>query len=328
MRAESELRDVTNEVALGDAAQVADAADRILRKCFGPRQFDSDLVRRAFAFADRLFAGREPGHLACDMPYHDLRHSLDTALIMARLVDGWQSVHRDATGALTPEQGVLGVVLALLHDTGYLRTSSEAALCGPQLMREHEARGIAFAGAWLRTTPLSAHAPLAALIDATRLAAHPEDVFAGHVGAAVTLGHMLGSADLLSQVADRWYLERCYYHLYPELVLGAGDRLRTPSGGVTLLYRDAADLVRKTGAFYDKVVRRRLDQAFADVARYLGVHFGGVDPYAAATQRNLARLADVSADDRMHLLEREPPTTTRDLAAIYHAVPPAPPRIH
>ena len=37
---------------------------------------------------------------------------------------------------------------------------------------------------------------------------------------AAMLGRMLGSADLLGQVADRFYLERCYYHLYPELVLG------------------------------------------------------------------------------------------------------------
>ena len=320
------MRDVTNEVSLGDSAQVADASDRILRKCFGPGQFDSDLLRRAFTFADRLFAGREPGHLACDMPYHDLRHSLDTALIMARLVDGWQSVHREANDALTPEHGALGVLLALLHDTGYLRRSSEAALCGPQLMREHEARGIALADAWLRTTSLAAHAPLAALIDATRLSARPRDLFAGHAGASVTLGHMLGSADLLSQVADRWYLERCYYHLYPELVLGECDRIRAPTGDVTMLYRDAADLVRKTGTFYEKVVRPRLDEDFADVTRYLAIHFGGVDPYTEATQRNLARLADVSADDRMHLLDGEPLTTSRDLAAIYHAPPPS--RVH
>ena len=321
MPADRSLRDVTNEVAIGDAGAVADATDRILRKCFRTRPFDRELVQRTFAFADRLYAGTEPGHLACDMPYHDLRHSLDTALIMARLIDGWQSDHRETPDALTPEQGVLGVLLALLHDTGYLRKSSEAALCGPQLMREHEARGIALAQAWLRTTSLSAHAPLAALIDATRLSAHPDDVFAGHTGPAVTLGHMLGTADLLSQAADRWYVERCYYHLYPELVLAGCDRMHTADGEVTMLYRDAADLVRKTAAFYEKVVRPRLDEDFAGVARYLAVHFRGVDPYAAAIRRNLARLANVSVNDRMHLLDREPPTTTSDLASIYDAAP-------
>ena len=34
------------------------------------------------------------------------------------------------------------------------------------------------------------------------------------------LGHLLGTADLIAQMADRCYLEKCRDRLYPEFVLG------------------------------------------------------------------------------------------------------------
>jgi hypothetical protein len=139
---------------------------------------------------------------------------------------------------------------------------------------------------------------------------------------------MLGSADLLSQISDRWYLERCYYHLYPELVLGGGDRVRTPDGGEQLLYRDAFDLLSKTPRFYENVVCKRLNQDFQLVARYLAALFAGADPYAEAIRRNLGRFPRMVAEGPSGLLGREPITTTRNLAAIYHARPPRPAPAH
>jgi hypothetical protein len=321
MRALQALRDPTNAVSIGDDQAVADAVDRILEKCFGAGSFDGELLHASFTLVGRLFAGEHPGYLACDMPYHDLRHSLDTALVMARLIAGYQSEQGVSSDALSPDYGLLGVLLGLLHDTGYIRKTSEAALCGPQLMAEHEARSVQFAASYLRTTSLAHHAALAPLILVTRLGSDLNQLFTGYDRAAIILGQMLGSADLISQIADRWYLERCYYHLYPELVLGGGDRVRTPDGREQLLYRDAFDLLSKTPGFYKNIVRKRLDQDFQHVARYLAVHFAGTDPYAEAIHRNLDRFAHMVADDPFDVLQREPLTTTGNLAAIYHAPP-------
>jgi hypothetical protein len=83
------LRDVTDTVSIGDADAVAEAANRILEKCFGAGSFDGELLHTSFSLVGRLFAGEHPGYLPCDMPYHDVRHSLDTALVMARLIDGY-----------------------------------------------------------------------------------------------------------------------------------------------------------------------------------------------------------------------------------------------
>jgi hypothetical protein len=315
------LLDATNTVSIGDEQAVADATARILEDCFGAGSFDRELLHASFTLVGRLFAGEHPGYLACDMPYHDLRHSLDTALVMARLIAGYQSGQR-APGAITPEHGLLGVLLGLLHDSGYIRKTSEAALRGPQLMADHESRSVEFARNYLETTSLANHAALASLILATRLGSDLNQLFAGYQGPAITLGQMLGSADLLSQVSDRWYLERCYFHLYPELVLGGSDRVRTPDGHEQLLYHDAFDLLSKTPKFYENIVRKRLDHDFQRVTRHLTAHFAGADPYTAAIHFNLDRFASVVAEGPDGLSDGEPITTTRNLAAIYHARPP------
>ncbi len=328
MRAPRSLLDATNTVSIGDHEAVADATDRILEKSFGPGSFDRELLHASFARVGRLFVGEHPGYLACDMPYHDLRHSLDTALVMARLVAGCQSEQCASRGALTPEHGLLGVLLGLLHDTGFIRKTSEGALCGPQLMPEHESRSVEFARSYLQTTSLADHAALASLIFVTRLGSDLEELFTGHDGRAITLGQMLGSADLLSQISDRWYLERCYYHLYPELVLGGSDRVRTPDGQEQMLYRDAFDLLSKTPRFYENVVCKRLNQDFQPVARHLAAHFAGADPYAEAIHRNLDRFPRIIAEGPYGLSQREPITTTRNLAAIYHARPSRPAPAH
>ena len=322
------LLDATNTVSVGNAQEVAAAADCILANCFGAGSFDRELIRAGFTVVDRLFAGDRPGYLACDMPYHDLRHSLDAALVMARLIAGYQSKQCGSPDALTPEYGLLGVLLALLHDTGFIRKTSEAAFCGPQLAAEHESRSVEFAESYLRTTSVARYAALAPLIFATRLRSDLSQLFAGLERPAITIGQMLGSADLLSQMADGDYPERCYYHLYPELVLGGGDRARTPDGQEQVLYRDAFDLLSKTPSFYENIVSRRLNQDFQGVTQHLAAHFAGADPYADAIQRNIDRCAHIVAEGHGRLLRGEPITTTLDLAPIYHARQPAPPRVH
>jgi hypothetical protein len=317
MPAPPPLLDVTGTVSIADTASTRAEVEQVLVGTFGASRLDLALLRTGFELVDRLFAGAHPGYLACDMPYHDLRHSLDTALVAARIVAGCVRDGSGAAGSISADQALLGVLLAVLHDVGYLRETTEAALVGPQLAPEHEARGVRFAARWLGTTALAGSAPLAELIQATHLRADWERIFAQRDAAAIAVGCVLGAADLVSQIADRWYVERCYHHLYPEFVLGGIDRRRLPDGREELLYRDALDLVVKTEAFCEAVIRDRLRSRFAGVAHGLAAYFGGADPYADAIGRNLDRLARIAADGGAGLIGGEPPTTTRDLASVY-----------
>ena len=107
--------DVTNRVNVEEPARVRDAVMAL----FAARYPGIDLAPLAQAFADfqALFEGTYPGFLACDTLYHDMRHSLDMTLALARLVDGHD---RSCAGPdrLGPRRAVLGVLVALLHDCG------------------------------------------------------------------------------------------------------------------------------------------------------------------------------------------------------------------
>src|SRR5687768_18584478 len=78
--------DVTNRVNVEDPARVRDA----IASLFATRYpgIDAAPLERAFADFAALFEGNYPGYLACDTLYHDMRHTLDMTLAMARLVDG------------------------------------------------------------------------------------------------------------------------------------------------------------------------------------------------------------------------------------------------
>ncbi len=61
--------------------------------------FDNGDVSSLVAVFDdvvSLFQGRFPGYKACDTPYHNLRHTTDVFLGMARLVHGVRRVSRTA----------------------------------------------------------------------------------------------------------------------------------------------------------------------------------------------------------------------------------------
>src|SRR4026207_1794864 len=118
--------DVTNRVNVEDADQVRDAVVRI----FSARYPGADFVPMARAFDEvkALFEGNFPGYLPCDTLYHDARHTLDMTLARGRPARGrgGRARRRPGAGALGARRAALGVVIALLHDSGYMRRSSEA----------------------------------------------------------------------------------------------------------------------------------------------------------------------------------------------------------
>src|SRR5687768_11654021 len=117
--------DVTNCVNVEDPASVRAAVLAL----FSERYPGADFAPLARGFEDfkALFEGRYPGYLACDTLYHDMRHTLDMSLAMARLIDGHDR-SRPPAERLGPRRAMLGVLLALLHDSGYLKRKSESAV--------------------------------------------------------------------------------------------------------------------------------------------------------------------------------------------------------
>lgn len=296
--------DVTGTVNVASPKAVADAVCAILARRYSG--FDEAPVRQSFLDIEAAFWGRYPGLLPCDTPYHDLRHSLSTSLLMARMVDGYEIVHGASVNRLGRDEGVLAVLLALFHDIGFLRRDSEAHLNGACLVHAHEQRGVDFMRTYLARGPFARFADQAELIHATNFAQAIAVTLSGLPKELFVIGQLLGTADLVSQIGGRYYLERCRDFLFQEFVAAGVDRIVAPGGQITVLYATPEDLLRKTPEFYEHVVKRRLEEDFAQASRYIAPHFGGDDPYARGIQRNLSYLTDMIQRNDFSSLCRQP----------------------
>src|SRR5207247_6658970 len=69
------------------------------------------------------------------------------------------------------------------------------------------------------------------------------------------VGSLLGSADIIAQMADRCYLEKCRDRLYPEFVAG-GIATKKTQAGEEVIFASGEDLLRKTPSFYRNAERR------------------------------------------------------------------------
>ena len=80
--------DVTNTVQVSSTAAVQRAVEELFVAQWPGEPFDR--VAMAFQEFDKLFTGRMPGYHGVDTVYHDLQHSLDMTLAMARLMVGYE----------------------------------------------------------------------------------------------------------------------------------------------------------------------------------------------------------------------------------------------
>jgi hypothetical protein len=126
------------------------------------------------------------------------------------------------------------------------------------------------------------------------------------------VGQMLGTADIIAQMSDRCYLEKCRDRLYPEFVLG-GLAGRRRAGTLKLpVFASGEDLVYKTPAFYQSALKR-LDLQLARSYEFARSHFGGENPYLDEICKNVRYAELVAAAPDAELLRRHPPTTLIDL---------------
>jgi hypothetical protein len=80
-------------------------------------------IERAFTDVAALYRGEFPGFRACDACFHNLQHTLDVSLAMARLMEGYERA-QVGTARLGPSLFCMGIIAALFHDSGYLRSVS------------------------------------------------------------------------------------------------------------------------------------------------------------------------------------------------------------
>lgn len=298
--------DVTDTVRVSSTAAVRDAVRDLVAQAFPRAAFDT--LWLAFHDFDQLFCGRWPGFTGCDTVYHDRQHTLDMTLAMARLVAGHDAA-APADERLGAQRATLGLVAALFHDAGYIRRADEdTRRNGAEFTAWHVSRSAAFLEAYLPRLGLGHLAGLAGqLVHFTGYEVNLDDIELEDPRDTL-VGHLLGTADLIAQMADRCYLEKCRDRLYSEFVI-AGIATR-PAGDGRPLYASGIELLRKTPEFWASAVGERLDRRFNRAWRHVEPLFGGRNPYMEAIERNLEHLHRLIEADDWRALRRRPPCFT------------------
>lgn len=296
--------DVTNRVQVSSPAAVRHAVGEIFSALYPQASFDP--ICLAFLDFERYFQGLDSHYHGVDTTYHDLQHTLDMTLALSRLIEG----HERSVAAgdrLGAERAMLGLITALYHDSGYLRHREldNDSVNGAEFTLTHVSRSAEFLRSYLPTIGLERLVPISTQIvhftgyeldlDSIELD-YPEDS---------TIGHLLGTADLIAQMADRCYLEKCRDRLFAEFVL-AGIAIEEAPQRTIVRYRSGRDLLAKTLSFYETSARDRLERNFNRAYRYLEAYFEGENLYITFIKKNLDYLTRVIASSRWEDLRRRP----------------------
>ncbi len=295
--------DVTARINTTDPAEVEREVERIYAGLYPGAP--TEQLQRVFRDVVALYRGEYPGYHACDTQYHNLQHVLDVTLAMARLVDGYE---RGPYGA--PSFGDrlfrVGIVCALLHDCGYIRErGAEDHKSGAEYTLTHVSRGSVFIRKYL---------PKIGMVDVAELAAklihftgYEVPVASIEISSPLLrlLGSLLGSADIIAQMADRCYLEKCRDRLYPEFVAG-GIAHRHTTGGTELVYESGSDLVMKTPTFMETAMKR-LEVDLGGAHHHAETHFGGTHLYLEEARKNVDFARKIRETGDLSLLRRNSP---------------------
>jgi hypothetical protein len=298
--------DVTNSVQVSSPHSVLQAVTTLFRPTWPEHPLLP--LEQAFEHFERLFAGEVAGFHGVDTVYHDRQHTLDITLALARLLVGYERQH-DGPERLGGARATVGLLTGLFHDVGYLRRADDhESQNGAEFTRTHVSRGARFLQEYLPVVGFGAWVPVASEIihftgyevpfaEIESRVADPRDI---------VLGHLLGTADMIAQMADRCYLEKCRDRLYAEFVLG-GVALPVSEQGPQVKYASGLDLLRQTPEFISEVREKRLDRDFQGAYRYLEILYDGRNPYIEAIDRNLDYLRQVLRSESWQLLRRRPP---------------------
>jgi len=210
---------------------------------------------------------------------------------------------------LGAQRAQMAIVTSLFHDAGYIRHIERDAEFsnGAEFTLYHVSRSADFLRRYLPDIGLARDVAVSSMIvhftgyelDLDKIELDdPRDIICGH---------LIGTADMIAQMADRCYLEKCRDRLYKEFVVGGVAIEHARPGEYMVRYKSGLDLLKKTPMFYQQVMRDRLNSKFNRVYRYVEVLYDGQNPYIEAITNNISHLVRIIESGNWSLLRRQPP---------------------
>ena len=233
-----------------------------------------------------LFSGKKQGFLKCDTVYHDLSHTLQVVFVFLKIIRGWN--RKEKSSKISKESLTIGIIAALLHDAGYLKTEDDAEGTGGKYTFIHIQRGIDFARHYLSLRGFKENQieSVKNILTCTGLKID-YDAFPFYCKEERIIGYALGSADLISQMAASNYPEKLplLYLEFEEAYRYEGIEKLERAGA--LLFQSADDLMKKTPYFYENIVKERLKK-MGSMYTYLSDN--SENPYIDAIEENIKRI--------------------------------------
>ena len=250
---------------------------------------DAGLLASAFEHLEACFRGANPKYQRIDVRYHDLEHTLQGTLCLARLL--WGRHRAGAQPAVDAVLFRLGIMAVLLHDTGYLKRPGDTEGTGAKYTAVHVIRSTEFAAECLAVKGFSPPQIRAIqnMIRCTGVGVDLEAI-AFQSEAERIVGYALATADLLGQMAADDYVEKLPV-LFEEF--SEAMRFSPELHGEFTQFTSAKDLMRKTPTFWAAYVWPRLNREFRGLYRFLESPYpGGPNWYLDQIQANLARIGE------------------------------------
>lgn len=298
--------DVTGRIQTTESASVEQEVLRLYEHLYPEGK--PQPIEQAFRDMSEYYLGASGDYHPCDTEYHDIQHILDVTLAMARLMDGYERM-RNGHAPLPPTHFCVGIVASLFHDFGYLRRRADHKhRFGAEYTLTHVTRSALFLREYLQRIGLGRYAEVgSSLVHFTGYERRTDTI---HIGDPLfrRVGEMLGTADIIAQMSDRCYLEKCRDRLYPEFVLGGLARRQLADGRTQVLFRSGSDLVCKTPGFYTNAVKR-LDNELNGAYSFAERHFGGQNLYLEEILKNVSFARRVAESRSTAMLRRTPPYT-------------------
>jgi len=213
------------------------------------------LFKQVYQDTIKIYMGTWPGFKGCHTPYHDIYHCLQVALASMRMVSGairqGHSVH---------QKGVFLLLMAsLFHDIGFIAAENEEeGLLSGAL---HEERSVDFMHRYVERRRWKGLDVIdfTQIIMMTKLSQNPQDLVFRNEESRM-LGQILGTADLLAQLGDRFYLEKLHY-LYQEQEQQGEN-----------IFASEDQMYQDTLGFYNHVILPRLEKDLQGVYHLMVPH--------------------------------------------------------
>lgn len=247
-------------------------------------EVDLELIQKVHGHIIRIFIGDDPAFKASNTEYHNLRHTCSVVLATVRIIHGLTTSSHTNFSASAVEQALIS---AYFHDTGLLLKAHDSTELGARYTKNHEKRSIRFLHSFLNEINIDKKFgnSCASIINTTNLDQNLEEIL--YESEEVELASwVVASADILGQMADRYYLEQLPM-LFRERRIGGVNN-----------HESVAELMEQTSDFYNKDIVHRLEVSFRNVAQVMRIHFKtrwGIDRdlYKENIDKNITYLSEI-----------------------------------